>query len=638
MILRKTVSLEFDYRFRRSQICKCASKEVSMGPLRWLAAFTGLLIFTGGAASVAAAEVPPPIGKPVIMPLSQVTSGMKATVWTVFEGSKPEAVPVEIIGVWRNAFGPKQDVILGKMGGRVLKTGVAGGMSGSPAYIDGKLIGAVSLRIGAFTPDPICGITPIENMLEVNRYDPGRPMDARGPGSVQRAMTVPNDVHAAAAGLQMVPIDTPISMAGFTSSAMEQFAPMMRQMGISAVQGGAAGGLKSTRLAADWQTALKPGEVINQILVSGDMSMAAMCTVTYNDGKNVLGCGHPVLNSGPINMPIAKGEVLMVLGSSLSPNKIGNATDVVGALRQDRHSAIGGELGGIAEMIPVKLNVRNYGDDGRVKSSKQFRYEVFVDQKWTPYLMLVTAFNTVSSINDFSENTTYRVNGKIGLEGGKQLELSTLVSPVDFSMMPTGLQMASWWGDKFNQLFANPSAMPKLGAVELDIDLLPERRQMQVESAYLSSSRVAPGDEVLVKVFLKPYRGARVEREVKIKIPEGASAGEHRILLSDGETLNRLRGLASRSERPNDVAQTVALLKQERRSDRMYVSLIEPGATVYTGDKAMPSLPASALSVMQSARAGGMPLPSQPESLSEQGSIALDYVVTGSYMLRVQVK
>ena len=106
------------------------------------------------------------------MPLSEIKPGMKATAWTVFQGTEPEAVPIEIIGRYKNQWGPKQDIILGKMGGKAIRTNVAGGMSGSPVYIDGKLIGAVALRLSTFSPDAICGITPIEYMLEINDYDP----------------------------------------------------------------------------------------------------------------------------------------------------------------------------------------------------------------------------------------------------------------------------------------------------------------------------------------------------------------------------------------------------------------------------------------------------------------------------------
>lgn len=590
-----------------------------------------------------AEPVRPRAGKPEILPLAQVKPGMKATMWTVFEGSTPEAVPVDIIGVWQGAWGPKQDVILCRLGGRGAITGVAGGMSGSPVYYEGKLLGALSLSIGNFTKEPICGITPIELMLEVNKLDASKPADPKAPGSAQKAFVPAGELPAAAApqyasaGAQMTYIDTPMQLSGFSTAAVEQFGPIFRQMGVSVAQGGASGNLKSTKPAADWKTSLQPGDAINQVLVAGDMTVSALCTVSYNDGSRILGCGHPVLNLGPVNMPIAKGEVLLVLGSSLNAFKIGNATEVVGALHQDRHSAIAGELGATANMIPVNLKLRSYDEANQMKTEKDLNFEVFVDQRWTPFLMLLTTYNAITGINEFSENLTYRMNGEIKLGGGQALPLSTLIAPGDGSPMPSQLQSASWWGDKFNQLFLNPTEMPKLEGVSLTVDLIPQRRSAQIESAYLPLTEARPGEEVPVKVFLQPYRGERIQRELKLKIPTGLAPGEYRIVLSDAGTLNRLRQANTR-ERPTGVAQTVSLLKQERQSNRLYLAMIERSPTVYTGDKAMPNLPSSQLNVLQSARLGGTPLASQPETITELASEQFDYVITGSYLLRLTIR
>src|SRR5690242_15675386 len=168
---------------------------------------------------------PPRAGKVEILKSSEIKAGMKATAWTVFQGDTPEPVPIEIIGTWKNMWGPGQDVIIGKMGGKAERTNVAGGMSGSPVYIGGKLIGAVALRLSTFSPDAICGITPIENMLEINEFDKTRPADARTPDhpvrNQQRASAAPNQLLASvmAAGASprlldqlpgMQPIATPL--------------------------------------------------------------------------------------------------------------------------------------------------------------------------------------------------------------------------------------------------------------------------------------------------------------------------------------------------------------------------------------------------------------------------------------------
>jgi len=269
-----------------------------------------LLATVAGASLAPAAEMPKPrAGRVEILPIGQVKKGMQATAWTVFEGSDPEPVPIEIIGVWKNAWGPQQDIIIGKMGGRAQRTNVAGGMSGSPVYIDGRMMGAVSLRLSVFSPDAICGITPIELMLEINDYDQTRPADARVPqGASPRAqLVVPPEYQNVMSAPYMVPIETPLTLSGFHTEVLTQFGPLFRQMGLNPVQGGASAALRASKPAPGWQKALQPGEAIAGVLVSGDMSMTGLGTVTYNDGQRVLGFGHSFFNLGPVSMPMSKG-------------------------------------------------------------------------------------------------------------------------------------------------------------------------------------------------------------------------------------------------------------------------------------------------------------------------------------------
>ncbi len=288
--------------------------------------------------------VPPKAGKVELFPESALKPGMKGVAWTVFQGSKPEPMPVEIIGVWQNMWGPKQDIIIAKLTGKAERTNVAGGMSGSPVYIDGKLVGAISLRISVFSPDAICGITPIQLMLEVNEFDKTRPSDRRTPDKIEAnaSLPLPKDLaeRVMAAGFSgslpetptIAPIATPISMSGFTDQAVKQFAPIFQQLGLTVSQGGAGGALDSAKPAKDWATSMQPGESIAAVLVSGDMTMTGGGTVTYNDGKRILAFGHPMFNLGAVDMPIAKDEIVTTLASSYQPTKMGNATEVVGAL------------------------------------------------------------------------------------------------------------------------------------------------------------------------------------------------------------------------------------------------------------------------------------------------------------------
>ncbi len=288
------------------------------------------------------------------------------------------------------------------------------------------------------------------------------------------------------------------------------------------------------------------------ILISGDLSATGTGTVTYNDGKHILAFGHPFMNLGPVDMPMAKSEVVMTLASSYQPNKLPNTTDVVGALHQDRFSGIMGELGAEAPMVPVHLKLRSFNEANAMVKEKDFNFQVFVNQKYTPTLMMMTLASTIQQINEYADEITYRMSGSVEVAGGGRLDVSTILAD-GAAPAPPPLMLANWWGEKFNRLFANPVSMPKLTKVDCTIDLLPERRVAAIDSAWTPSVEVEAGTEIPVKVFLRPYRGERMERSVTVKIPAGLARGEHRILFSDADTLNRLQSAAAAGSRFMDI-------------------------------------------------------------------------------------
>ena len=594
----------------------------------------------------------PKAGKVEILPLDQIKPGMKGVAWTVFQGTEPEAVPVEIIGRWKDMWGPKQDVILAKMGGKAVRTNVAAGMSGSPVYIDGKLVGAVALRLSVFSPDAICGITPIESMLEIQDLDQSHPNDSRMPSRPAPRTTqaeVPGELlgqlvaaGAASAGLPsdipiMEPIEAPLAFSGFTSDTLGEFGPMFRQMGIHMVQGGAGGDLRGGEPAPGWEHALNPGDAVAGVLVDGDLTVTGLGTVTYNDGKRVLAFGHPFFNLGPVDMPMSKGEVLTTLASSFQPNKMANATEIVGALHQDRHSGIEGVLGSPSRMIPVDVCVRAFDDKNRASREKEFHFDVFVQQKWTPFLMMLTLYNSVSELNEFTDEVTYRLSGQVEMNGNRNIALSTMQTTGEMPM-PASMILAGWFGDKFNRLYLNNVKTPEVKRVNVTVDLLPERRIATIENAWVADSDVEAGQQLPVKVFLRPYRGSPLERDFTIHVPESLAKGDHRILLSDADTVNRMQNMAGMMSHFMDIPETVSLLNQERSNNRLYVSLVEASPTAYYDDKTMPSLPGSVLNVMQAGHSPGRSLITTPETAVEQTALPFDYVVTGSFSLRIHVK
>ena len=593
-----------------------------------------LLLAAGGAglAQQAAGEMPRPLAGPVqIMRSAEVRPGMQGTAWTVFEGTQPEAIPVEIIGLWKNAWGPRQDVILAKLGGKAARTNVAGGMSGSPVYVDGKLIGAIALRISVFSPDAICGITPIEHMLEINEIDASQPSAQKSPQSpVERAELRPPPGLLDQGGA-LVPIETPLAFAGFHESTLQQFRPVFEQMGIRAVQGGAAGSLRTSTPAPGWEKALQPGDAIAGVLLSGDLNITGLGTVTYNDGRRVLGFGHSFFNLGPVNMPMSKGEVLMVLSSQFQPNKFANATEIVGALRQDRHSGIMGLLGETAPTIPVTVEVKTPG------LAREYNFNAFQHPRWTPFLMLISVFNTLQDINESAaDEATFTLEGDVEFDGLAPLKLRTRVASGS-GPMPPPMQIASWWAERFNRLFQNPAEAPKLKSVRVVVTMAPERKTAAIESAWLDANEVAAGGELTGKISLRPWRGGRTVRDFRIPIPAGMPRGEHGLLISDGPTLNRPQMMAAMNNRFLDLKQTISIMNQERGNDQVFVSLVESRPTVYADDQALPGVPTSVLNVMQTGRSA-KPVTSMMETARPQLVLPSEDIVTGSTMVRFRVK
>ena len=425
-------------------------------------------------------------------------------------------MPVEIIGISKNMWGPKQDIILGKMGGKAARTNVAKGMSGSPVYINGKLIGAVSLGLSQFSPDAICGITPIELMLEINGNDKSRPAD--GAHARQGGVGEPGR-DGGAAGIA----DSDRFAAGVFGNQWRYAARFQLDLPADGPAHGAGLGRRAdhgSKPVAGWEHALNPGDSVATVLVDGDMGISAFGTVTYNDGKRVLAFGHPLFNLGPVDMPLAKSEVVLTLASQFQPSKMANATEIVGALRQDRHSGIMGELGATSPMIPVTLKVRSLDAKEAVLSEKDFHFNVFVHQKWTPTLMMLTLYNSISNLNDFADETTYRLNGKVEMNGPRNIGLATMQATGDMPM-PAPMALALWLGDKFNRLYLNNVNTPDVKGVTMSLDLLPERRVAAIETRVGGEHRCAgrrrPGGESFAAAVSRRADPARGH----VKIPAG---------------------------------------------------------------------------------------------------------------------
>src|SRR5205809_704554 len=375
------------------------------------------------------------------IPVSQIHAGMHGVAYTVFEGTKPEAMQVEVLGVLKNANGPKGDVILVRLGGKKAEyTGVVAGMSGSPVYFDGRLAGALAFRIGEFSKEPIAGVTPIAEMLEISALDrrPESPeTDAKASVDAPTRTSTPGISSAPSANYAnyLKPIEAPLVFNGFSEVALRQFAPQFAAAGIVPVMG--VGSVSDTKQPER----LEPGSAVSAILVRGDMDIAATCTVTYMDAAHLLACGHPLMQFGSVNLPMTKAQVVATLASPLNAFKIVNATEPVGAFVQDRHTGIMGEFGKKPDMIPVTLNIRGG------PSIKKFHYEVLNNAHLSPLAMMATVFNALHGMNEYGEDVTYRMNGSISVGGYPDVGVEHMFAAADGGQ-PAAVLAALSLGDR----------------------------------------------------------------------------------------------------------------------------------------------------------------------------------------------
>ena len=586
-----------------------------------------LALGAGPALAQSSAPGQPPQAGPVdIMPLEEVQPGMHAWAWTTFSGTTPEPVPVEILGRLENSWGPGQDVILAKLGGKAVRTNVAAGMSGSPVYYEGRLLGAISLRFSTFSPDAIAGITPIELMLEINELDASRP----GPA----AWAQPSGSNKEPSGVAaFAPPITTLSIAGAQPGVLEALGASFSELGVRIQSGAAASG---TLEPGDPNGALQPGEPIAAVLLSGDLSATALGTVSYNDGRKVLGFGHAMFNAGPIQAPIATGNVLLTLASQLNPVKIANAVSVVGALKQDRHSGIMGVLGETADLAPVTVRLRNLAHDDSVLSEKVFSYGVIQHQKWTPQLLMMALFNSVFGVNEFSEEVTFRAESKMNFEGGRSLDFRTLQSGVTRSPIPPPLLLAGAIVNRLQRVMTNVRETPQVESVEVNIDLLPERRTASIEQLWIENRRVRPGDMISGRVVLQPYRGPRFERHFSLQLPPGAAPGRLTLHASDISAFNQRSQLAVQRSASMNLTDALDLLNQERSNDQVYLSLVDRTPTARLDDGVMPAVPASMLAVLQSTAQERLSV--EPQTPLAEQSLPVGAIVTGSRSISIEVE
>ncbi len=574
-------------------------------------------------------SAPPAVTK--FFPLSQIHRGLQGVAYTVFEGTNPEPMGVEILGLLHNAIGPRQDMILARLEGpKPDYTGVVAGMSGSPVYINGELVGALSYRIGMFSKEPIAGITPIQQMLGVENQPAGpaeeiaaAPVPAPEPASA--AVAAPD-----AAMPLMQPIETPLIFSGFSPQAL-QFWKEHAPAGLMPVEG--IGGSES----GDAQPGpLRPGDAVSAVLVRGDLDIAATCTVTYVDPHRMLACGHPITQFGPVSMPMTKADVLATLPSPYDAFKIINTTQTIGSITEDRQSAIMGVFGRTARMIPVTLHVTSDGvAAGQPAQHETLHFQVIDQPQITPTAVMVAVYQGLMEENGYSALTSYRLEGTVRLDGYPSVKLNSLVAPTD--SIPANLQTALELGLRFARLYTNASRRTPIESVDLEVAAIPRRLTAEIESAQVSRKEVHAGDTITVNATVLPWHGEPRNIRVPVTLPANLPPGPVRLLVSDGPTLDRLMQPPMPGAQPLDMSATIAQMNSTHPSDQLYVTLLAPEAQAAVEGHTLSAIPLSLANVLQPMQQNRS-LQLNGESAVPMASLPMNAVVSGLQVVTLHVE
>ena len=548
----------------------------------------------------------------VIYPLRDVRAGQHAVGKTVFQGNKIEDFQVEILGVLENV-GPRQSIILARLsGGPLQETGVMQGMSGSPVYIDGRLVGAVALAFN-FSKEPIAGIRPIEEMLAVG--------DSVQPESRKVAS------NADSFGSKLIDIATPLSFSGFTAGTLDQFAPQLKKLGLEPRQGVSSGGKLPSKLGAP--ASLRPGDMIAVELLSGDMSIGAEGTVTAVDGKKIYAFGHQFMSVGNTELPFARAEVLALLPNLSSSFKISSPLEWMGAITQDRSTSIYGELGRKAETIPFAITVK----DGR-RAPLAYHMQMIQDRVLSPYIVQTAVYSAMDATERTLGLASYSLRGGVEfVNGAPPLKLDNTYAG-DFNVP---LQASTGVASPLSSILGAGFDALKIKSINLEIEASERKRFLQVDQITASPKQVHPGDSVEIAVTLTGENGLEVQKSLHYRVPVGAPAGTLSFTVSDGAVSNAMDYQQMAAEAPKSATQLVSFLNNLRPNTNAYVRVWRTDPAFEVQGQDLPNPPPSVgliLAKTQAAQGVWVPRGSKIDELQIQTG---DVVVSGSKTAQVEV-
>ena len=575
-----------------------------------------------------------------LMSVDQVRPGMKGYGLTVFSGTTPERFEVEVLGVLTGVPNPKQQTVLARLGGPAIdRTGVFAGMSGSPVYIDGKLVGAVAFTF-PFSKEAIAGITPIKNMIEnVEAGADEKPRTGQrvsfstliGSTASTSALPPPVELTAqfeptSAGGQRLIPIATPVSFAGVPQNVIDLLASDLRKVGIQPVAG-LSGSSRLGPVAEVDATTLTPGKSVSVQLTRGDFTIEAAGTVTYRDGDRIHAFGHTFLLSGSTSWPMAESPVITVVPNMNNSFKLSGNGNLVGAISQDRSTGVYGKLGEQPRLIPARITVHTSRNKTEV-----YAFETVADSFLTPILMKIAMLAAISTTERAVGNQTIKVSGRIELAGQSDVLLdNTFSSPSGASLF------AAASVEKPLALLLN-SGLEKVDVHKIDLEVTSSdiRSGGTLTRLWVDKTEVKRGETIELQAFARNDSGAEFVERIPLEIPADAPAGQLLVVVGDGTTLStgEIRGAEFA---PKDLGQLVRAINKLKKNNRLYAKVMRPGGGAVVNNEEMPTLPPSVLATLGSPRTSGGFIPLSVATLTEQELPQSQFVITGQQAIAITV-
>jgi hypothetical protein len=564
-------------------------------------------------------------------PLKDIRTGMRGVGRTVFTGSRVDEFDVEILGVLEN-FGPKESLILARLSGGPLEhTGVMQGMSGSPVYIDGKLVGAVAMAF-PFSKDPIAGIRPIEEMLHDTTVaaapaDAKRPLVALADRDLTRPLPRPDPVRPGDA--RMIDIATPLSFGGFSRATLDAFAPQLRPLGLEPRQSVTAGAKIEPGMGnpAD----LKPGSMISVQLVAGDFSVAADGTVTHIDGNRVYAFGHRFLDVGATALPFARSDVVALIPNLNTAFKLSTAREWMGAIYQDRDTAISGELGRKVPLVPVTISVSR-----GAKPIQNYQLQMVNDALLSPLLLQMAVYSSIDATERTVGASTVRITGEVEFQNASApIRLDNMFAADNGSAMQaslnTAIPVAYIMQSGFNSL--------QLKRAAIHIESFDKKKQLTIEDVTSSKREVRPGEKLQLNVTFAGDNGAETVRQLTYDVPIGAEPGALYFTVADANTSNLSDFRQILSASPRTTGQLITTVNNLHPNTKAYVRVWRTDPAFQLAGSDLPDPPPSVALILtgsQSTLAGVTQV--RNSKIAEMEIDAGDMVISGAKTVQVEIK